>query len=120
MDWSELLKNFAEAISPALQVLIQTALVALAGQLSAWMYKSYQLKKNELSREQQYLLEIVVSAAVRAVEQVYTDGQDKREEAFGIAKKALEGYGVKLDPATIYAQIETQVFSQFGGGSPQD
>lgn len=113
MNWSELLKNFAEAISPALQVLIQTALVALAGQASAWMYKAYQLKKNDLSREQQYLLDIVVSSAVRAAEQVYTDGKDKRAAAFSTAEKALVGYGIKLDADVIYAEIEAQVYSNF-------
>ncbi len=113
MDWSELFKNFAEAISPALQVLLQTALVALAGQLSAWMYKSYQLKKADLSREQQYLLEIVVSSAVRAAEQVYEDGETKRKAAFSTAEKALANYGLKIDPSVIYAAIEAQVFSQF-------
>ena len=86
MDWSELFKNFAEAISPALQVLIQTALVALVGQLSAWMYQAYKAKKASLSTDQQYILSVVVSAAIRSAEQLYTDGAEKRAHAFNIAE----------------------------------
>lgn len=35
MDWSQLLKNFAEAISPALQTLLNAVFLALATQASA-------------------------------------------------------------------------------------
>lgn len=113
MDWSQLFKNFAEAISPALQVLIQTALVALAGQASAWMYQAYKSKKASLSSEQQYLLGIIVTAAIRSAEQLYTDGKEKRTHAFDVVEKALKGYGVALDADVIYAEIESQVFSEF-------
>lgn len=117
MDWSELFKNFAEAISPALQVLLQTALVTLAGQLSAWMYKAYQAKAASLSSEQRYILSVVVSSAIRSAEQLYSDGAQKREHAFSVAEKALSNYGVKLDVDVIYAEIEAQVYQEFGAGA---
>jgi hypothetical protein len=117
MDWSELFKNFAEAISPALQVLLQAAFVALAGQLSAWMYKAYQEKAASLSSEHQYILSVVVAAAVRSAEQLYSDGKQKRSHAFSIAEKALNNYGIKLDVDVIYAEIEAQVYQEFGAGA---
>ncbi len=74
----EFFTKFLEAISPALQVLIQTLAVALAAQASAWFVKKYQTAKLSLSTEQQYLLSVIVGAAVSAAEQLYTDGVDKR------------------------------------------
>ena len=109
MDISQLLKDFAEAISPAVQVLFQAILVGLSAQVSAWLYKTYQLKKNELSREQQYLLELVVSNAVHAAEQILVDGVHKRAYAFSVVEKSLSQYGLNIDIDVIYSAIESEV-----------
>ena len=106
----EFFTKFLEAISPALQVLIQTLAVALAAQASAWFVKKYQTAKLSLSTEQQYLLSVIVGAAVSAAEQLYTDGAKKREYAFDVVEKTLKQYGITMDVDVIYAQIETQVF----------
>jgi len=113
MDWSELFKNFAEAISPAFQVLVQAIFVGLAGQVSAWMYKTYQLKKSELSTSNQYLLELIVSRAVSAAEQLYADGDAKKTYAIDIVEKQLETIGLKLDIDVIVSAIEAEVQSNF-------
>ena len=106
----EFFTKFLEAISPALQVLIQTLAVALAAQASAWFVKKYQTAKLSLSTEQQYLLSVIVSSAVSAAEQIYTKGEDKRAYAFDVVEKTLKQYGITMDIDVIYAQIETQVF----------
>jgi hypothetical protein len=105
--------KFLEAISPALQILIQTLAVALAAQASAWFVKKYQTAKMSLSTEQQYLLEIVVGSAIKAAEQIYDDGAEKREFAFSVVEKTLKQYGVAMDIDVIYAMIETQVYQEF-------
>jgi len=110
--------KFLEAISPALQILIQTLAVALAAQASAWFVKKYQTAKMSLSTEQQYLLEIVVGSAIKAAEQIYDDSTEKREFAFSVAEKTLAGYGITMDIDVIYAMIETQVYSEFSKPQP--
>ena len=108
--------KFLEAISPALQVLIQTLAVALAAQASAWFVKKYQTAKANLSTEQQYFLGVIVGSAIKAAEQLYTDGSDKRAYAFSIVEKTLKQYGITMDVDIIYAQIESQVFDSFNPG----
>ncbi len=110
--------KFLEAISPALQILIQTLAVALAAQASAWFVKKYQTAKMNLSTEQQYLLEIVVSGAIKAAEQIYDDGAEKRAFAFSVVEKTMKQYGVTMDIDVIYAMIEAQVYSQFSEPAP--
>ena len=102
--------DFANAISPALQTLLQGIFTLLAAQAVAWMKKQYDLKKSELSREQQYLLELVASHAVQAAEQMYEDSYEKKKEAILNVQKSLEQYGVKLDVGLIITAVESAVF----------
>jgi len=102
--------DFANAISPALQTLLQGIFALLAAQAVGWMKKQYDLKKSELSREQQYLLELVASHAVQAAEQMYDDGYEKKREAIINVQKSLEQYGVKLDVGLIVTAVESAVF----------
>ena len=106
-------KAFAEAVSPALQVLLQSLLVMLAGQLSGWLYRKYQMATTSLSQEQHYMLDIFVTAAVKAAEQLYSDGREKREYAFATVEKYLAQAGLAIDADVIFAQIEAEVYNQF-------
>ena len=114
----EFFVKFLEAISPALQVLIQTLAVALAAQASAWFVKKYQTAKANLSTEQQYFLGVIVGSAIKAAEQIYTDGDAKRAYAFMIVEKTLKQYGITMDVDVIYAQIESKVFDSFNRPTP--
>lgn len=107
---NEFLVKFLEAISPALQILIQTLAVALAAQASAWFVKKYQTAKMSLSTEQQYLLGVIVGSAIKAAEQIYDNGEEKRNYAFDVVEKTLQQYGLTMDVDVIYAMIETQVY----------
>lgn len=115
MDWSKLFLDFANAISPALQVLLQGAFVALATAGAAWMSKKFQTEKAKLSQEQQYLVDTVAGIAVKAVEQMYKsyDGDAKKAAALDIAEKTLAGYGVKLELDVLSAAIESAVLQEF-------
>ncbi len=115
---NEFLVKFLEVISPALQILIQTLAVALAAQASAWFVKKYQTAKMSLSTDQQYLLGIVVGSAIKAAEQIYSDGAEKRAFAFDIVEKTLKQYGITMDVDVIYAMIETQVFNELSKSEP--
>lgn len=107
---NEFLVKFLEAISPALQILIQTLAVALAAQASAWFVKKYQTAKASLSWDQQQFLVAIVGAAIKAAEQIYDNGEEKRNYAFSVVEKTLQQYGLTMDVDVIYAMIETQVF----------
>lgn len=111
-------RDFAEAISPALQTLIVALVTALLGQASAWMAKQYQLQKSNLSQENQYLLDFFVIRAVKAVEQLYFDkpSEVKKAEAIAIVEKALAQYSINIDVDVISDAIEAAVFERFSDG----
>ncbi len=109
MDLGQILTDFLLAISPALQTALQAILVLLAGQVSAWLYKTYQSKRAELGRTEQYLLDIVVDRAVSAAEQLYTDGEEKLAYATNNVEVTLKSYGIVLELDVIRAAIEATV-----------
>jgi heme A synthase len=101
--------EFAEAISPALQVLLESVLVALAAVLIAWMSAKYSEARAGMNTDQQYLLDLLASMAVDAADQIYTDNKEKKAYAIHVVQTSLEKYGMKLDLLTIVAAIESQV-----------
>ena len=105
--------DFAEAISPALQTLLQGLAAVIAAQIVAYVRKAYEDKVQSLNENQRYFLGLIVSSAVRAAEQVYSDGAEKRQYAFQVVEAALKRAGITLDVDVIYAEIEAQVFSNF-------
>ena len=113
MDLAQILKDFAEAISPALQTLLVALVTALLGQASAWMVKQYQIKKVELSQENQYLLDFFVGRAIKTVEQLYFDqpSQEKKDLAIDIVEGLLAKYGFVIDVNVIADAVEAAVFS---------
>lgn len=113
MDYSEVFKSFAEAVSPALQTLLLALVTALAAQASAWMVKAFQSKRVELSTTEQYLVDMLVGSFVHAAEQVLVDGKDKLEYVFANTETALTRYGIVLDADVLYAIIEANVHKTF-------
>jgi LL-H family phage holin len=110
----QIFKDFLEAISPALQTLIVTLVTVLLGQLSAYLNKKYQIAKAQLSSDQQYFLEFLVSRAVDTVEQLYKadPAQQKLNAAINIINEALTKAGIVIDERIIVAAIEAQVFTK--------
>ena len=104
--------DFFVAISPALQVLLQSVVVALVGMATAYVSKAYQGKKAELSVSQQDLLDIIVRNAVMAAQQVSNTNEAKLAYAFSTAEKSLAQYGLSVDVDVIYAMIEAKVFEK--------
>lgn len=102
--------DFLTAISPALQTLLQALVLALIAQAVQYVRAKYLEAKAILSSEQKYILEMVVSSAIRAAEQLYTDSGAKRAYAIATAEKHLKAYGIVLDLEIIAAEIEAQVF----------
>ena len=115
MDWSQLLKDFAEAISPAVQVLLQAALVALASSASAWMVSKANEYRGKLSQEKRYYLDFVISNGVQAAEQIYKNGNGEQKKAYvlGLAEAYIAKSGLQIDLDEIEARIEAAVFQQF-------
>lgn len=105
--------DFAKAISPALQILISALAVTLAGQASAWLIKQSKIQTAKLSKEQQYLLELLVSSGVRAAEQMYQDSTTKRDYVFKLVDDALANSGITINSDAIWNAIEAEVYSQF-------
>ena len=104
--------DFFVATSPALQVLLQSVVVALVGMATAYVSKAYQGKKAELSVSQQDLLDIIVRNAVMAAQQVSNTNEAKLAYAFSTAEKSLAQYGLRVDVDVIYAMIEAKVFEK--------
>lgn len=109
-QFAQFLEDFFVAISPALQSLLEAVLVALVGVITAWVTKLYQTQKTKLSIGQQEILELIVSNAVVAAQQVAKTGEDKLAYSFDIVEKTLTKYGISVDVDVIYAMIEAKVF----------
>lgn len=115
MDWSQLLKDFAEAISPAVQVLLQAAFVALATSASAWMVSKANEYRGKLSQEKRYYLDFIILNGVQAAEQIYKNGNGAEKKAYvlGLAESYIARSGLEIDLDEINARIEAAVFNQF-------
>lgn len=103
--------DFFTAISPALQTLLQALALALIAQAVQYTRAKYLEAKASLSSEQKYILELVVSSAIRAAEQLYSDSAQKRKYAMDTAEVYLKAYGIVLDLDIIAAEVEAQVFN---------
>lgn len=108
----EALNNFATDISPALQELLTAVAVWLVAQVTMYFREQYKLRKAELSREHQYILEIIAQNAVQAAEQLYDSNEAKRAHAISIVEQALAKYGINLDLDVVVSAIESAVFSK--------
>ena len=106
----QLFLDFAEAISPALQTLLQALAVILAAQLVAYARKVYQVKSAQLTQEQRYIVDVIMASAVRTAEQVYSDNIEKLRHATTVAETALKRAGIHLDIDEIVSAVEAQVY----------
>lgn len=111
MDWSQLLKDFAEAISPALMVLLESALVYLAARGAYFLRVKYDAVRNEN-------LDLLIVIAVRAAEQLYgaKNGKEKKQYALELVRTEAEKLGLKIDPFLLSASIEAAVYDEFNFG----
>jgi len=111
----QLFIDFAQAISPALQTLLEAVFALLAMQASAWLHKQYQNQRANLDQQQQWIVDFVVAQGVRAAEQLYREGggKEKKAYAYSVIERELASRGLKLDIDILDAKIEAAVFSQF-------
>lgn len=116
-QFSKFLYEFFVAISPALQVLLQSVFVALGGVLTAYATKVYQTQKAKLSLSQQEILDIIAEKSVSAAQQVADANEDKLAYAFDIAEKSIAKAGISVDIDVIYAMLEAKVFEKKDNGS---
>jgi hypothetical protein len=114
MDISMLLKQFAEAISPALQQLVVALVIAVLTAVTAWIKKKYDGLVLNQSIDKRYLIETAVIIGVDGAKQIYGESKERNAEklsyAFKTADQILRGYGFVIDSAVIYAQIEAAIF----------
>jgi len=111
-QFSQFLYDFFVAISPALQVLLQSVFVALGGVVTAYAKKVYDTQKAKLSLANQEILDIITDKAVMAAQQVAKTNEEKLEYAFNIAEIALAAQGLTVDIDVIYAMLEAKVFEK--------
>jgi hypothetical protein len=111
----QLLKDFALAISPALQVLLEALFTLLATQAAAYIYGKIKQQRAQMSDQERYLADFIVGQAARAAEQLYKDGKGAEKKAYALAaaEKALAKYGVTLDLDIVEAKLEAAVYDQF-------
>lgn len=112
MDWSQLLKNFAEAISPALQTLLNAVFLALATQASAFVYGKLKEQRSKLSADQVFYFDLFVRGAVKAAAQIYDEeqGDEKKAYVLNLANEYLSRVGFKIDAKEVDVIIESAVF----------
>ena len=111
-QFSKFMYEFFVAISPALQVLLQSVIVALGAVATAYANKVYQTQKAKLSLSQQEIMDIVANQAVTAAQQVVQSNDEKLEYAFDIAEKLLLQFGLTVDVDVIYAMLEAKIFEK--------
>ena len=111
MDWSQLLKDFAEAIPPALNVLLESALVYLVARGAAWLNHKYQSNRTED-------LDLLILVGVKAAEQIYgaKKGEEKKRYVLGFVQAEAEKLGLKIDMFTLSAKVEAAVMDEFNFG----
>jgi len=97
-----------------LQILVLT-LPYFAAIAAAWVKAKYETARAQLDSSQRYGLDLVVSYAVDAAEQVYKDGngEDKKKYVLGVAENYIAKSGIKIDLDDLEAQIEAAVFGKF-------
>lgn len=112
---NQLFIDFAAAISPALQTLLEGVLVILASQAVAWLHQKYQDQRAQLSDRNQWALDFIIAQSVRAAEQLYRDGNGEAKKAYvyKIVEKELATRGLTLDFDVLDARIEAAVYNEF-------
>ena len=111
MDWSQLFKNFAEAISPAIQDLLIVVLVYVAGRAAMVLREKYEAQQSEN-------LDLLIIIAVRAAEQLFgaKNGKEKFDYAIELVESELARIGFKIDIELLTARIEAAVQDEFNFG----
>ncbi len=107
--------DFAQAISPALQTLLEGVLVILASQAVAWLHQKYQDQRAQLNERNQWALDFLINQSIRAAEQLYRDGNGEAKKAYvyKIVEKELVARGLTIDLAVLDARIEAAVYAEF-------
>jgi hypothetical protein len=109
----DILKDFAQAISPALTELIKGVLLLLVWQIVAWVKAKSNAVKASMTTDQQWWLESLAGTAVKAAQQLYDDNEQKRDYAFDYIERELKKVGLEMDVDSIWALIEAEVYRQF-------
>lgn len=107
--------DFAQAISPALQTLLEGVLVILASQAVAWFHQKYQDQRAQLNERNQWALDFLINQSIRAAEQLYREGNGEAKKAYvyKIVEKELVARGLTIDLAVLDARIEAAVYAEF-------
>ena len=111
----EILKNFAEAISPALAQLVVALVGLLVAYVTALVREKWNVEKSKLSENTRFLLEMAVSNGVQSAQQIYGAAKERNEEkldhAFAVANATMKQWGFTIDAAVIYGEIEAAVLN---------
>ena len=102
-----------------LQILVLT-LPYFAAVAAAWVKAKYELARAELDEKKRYALDLVISYAVKAAEQIYKDGNGdvKKQYALGVAEAYIAKTGLKIELDDLEAKIESAVFAEISAPLP--
>lgn len=105
-------RDFALAISPALNVLLQSVFAALAGLAAVWIKNQIDLARQRLTADQEYAFDLFIGMAVRAAQQIYDekDGEGKKDYVVSMAESYALKAGFVIDGEELEAKIEAAVF----------
>ena len=105
--------DFFLAISPALNVLLQSVFVAIGGLLAAYVKKQIDLARASLTANEQYALDLFITMGVRAAQQIYAekDGAGKKAYVMELAENYVAQVGLLIDFEALDAKVEAAVFN---------
>ena len=107
--------DFLAAVSPALQTLILSLATVFAAQIVAYVNKQIGIVNAELSTNQQYFLQLIISDLMQAAQQIYKESSGDVKKAYVVsrAQALIKQSGLNIDIAAISSAVEAEYYKNF-------
>jgi len=102
-----------EKLSDLVMQILVLVLPYFAVLVGRWIDAKYKIARGQLSEQQLYALDLVISSAVSAAKQIYADadGAGKKRYVLDIVQSYIDRSGLIIDVALLNAKIEAAVFN---------
>ncbi len=102
-----------EKLSDLVMQILVLVLPYFAVLVGRWIDAKYKIARGQLSEQQLYALDLVITSAVSAAKQIYTDadGASKKRYVLDIVQSYISRSGLIIDVALLNAKIEAAVFN---------
>lgn len=102
-----------EKLSDLVMQILVLVLPYFAVLVGRWIDAKYKIARGQLSEQQLYALDLVITSAVSAAKQIYADadGAGKKRYVLDIVQSYIDRSGLIIDVALLNAKIEAAVFN---------